>query len=540
MRVITDKDVIGQYLHDASKKPTAPENVRRVVFPRNLGDLVDVHQEADRGSFPIRYRGAGSGLTGGCVPVGDAGPEDVVVFEKLLSVPTDVDGFDFVGVTEDGKHADYGVNSTTGEFLLPAGVTVAKRDEILKSHGRMNPIQPTHSGASWLGNVATNATGLPGAFGDTRDWTGLVGVVQANGERLVDLGQGPTTLCPKQVILRTRQGREIVADLPTSFWKRSPRKNTTGLYTGQGVFPRDLFVGSSGILGGLPYAACRSLPRRVEALVENNPDIWAGMVFFEDTKRALEAAIEAVERYQLEQGRTRDNINGQGLGVVGIDIIGGGLDFARRYNQRVGGPAIPQRAQAALEIGLLYDDYGTAQRVSELMDRYGAIDSWFDPSASDAIRRVRSSVPSSVNEAVTHKVGTDSVVPLRELVAMYEHWEQRIDTYGSKRSVDGPHGSVLGHIGRDADSGGHLHFNVVSQGSDKEYRVARALQWEMIKYAMDHGGNACAEHGIFGKTVYKDGKDVSLFRAVHGDEAAVQLDAMREAFGAKMLNRGLY
>jgi len=139
-------DAIGDdYTHDecltvAAVRPAA------LVRPESTADVVAVLRLADETGTPVTARGAGTGLSGGAVPV----PEGILVSFERMDAIVEIDTENHVAVVQ-------------------PGVSLARLDEALAPHGLIYPVYPGEYSAFLGGNVATNAGGMRAVkYGVTR------------------------------------------------------------------------------------------------------------------------------------------------------------------------------------------------------------------------------------------------------------------------------------------------------------------------------------------------------------------------------------
>ena len=205
------------YLEDASGFRGYAE---RVIVPSDEAGVVAALREAASAQAPLTIAGAGTGLTGGRVPMGGW----VIALEKLTRL-------------------EVHTAQATGQFYPP---------------------DPTETGASIGGTIATNASGARSfKYGATRRWIERLRIVLADG-RVLDIGRGDAIdfACP-------------AIPLP------SVTKNTAGYLLRPGMDWIDLFAGSEGTLGVVTEARLRLLPAPAAVL--------AGVMFFPHDDAALEA-----------------------------------------------------------------------------------------------------------------------------------------------------------------------------------------------------------------------------------------------------------
>lgn len=190
------------YSYDATNRMSLPE---AVVFPADADEISLILKMANAERFPVVPRGAGSGFTGGSVPV-EGG---VALSTERMTRIIDIDTSNLTAVVE------------------PGVVTWDLQQEVEKL-GLFYPPDPTSQRFSTIGgNIAENAGGPRAVkYGVTRDYV---------------------------------LGLELV--LPTG------EVITTGVRTAKGVVGYDLtrlIVGSEGTLGVVTRATLRLIPRPAE------------------------------------------------------------------------------------------------------------------------------------------------------------------------------------------------------------------------------------------------------------------------------------
>jgi glycolate oxidase len=215
-QIITDSDVLQTYARDESEtEPSPPEAVIRA---RTSADVVSVMQAAAKHGTFVTPRGAGTGRTGGAVPVRGG---IVLAFEGMNQI-------------EEVHRADL-------VTVVQPGVVLKTLHDTVEAEGLFYGPDPNSLSTCVLGgNLAENAGG-PRAFkyGVTRDWALGLEVVTADGT-LLTLG------------------------------KRSV-KGVTGYDLAA------LVVGSEGTLAVITKATLKLLPRpeRVVTLLALLPDVRA-------------------------------------------------------------------------------------------------------------------------------------------------------------------------------------------------------------------------------------------------------------------------
>ena len=219
-----------------------------IVTPHGEADVIAFLRSASNAATPVTIAGAGTGVTGGRVPLSGA----LLSLEKLNRLEI---------------HA--------GLAVAGPGVLLADLHVAAAAAGQFYPPDPTETSASIGGTIATNASGSRSfRYGDTRRHVLRLRVVLMDG-RVLDVRRGDAVDFPVPAI-----------PIPHT------TKHTAGYRLSPGMDWIDLFVGSEGTLGVVIEAELRLLPSPEEFL--------AGVVFFPDDAHA----IDAVEAWRTE-ARTR-------------------------------------------------------------------------------------------------------------------------------------------------------------------------------------------------------------------------------------------
>ena len=186
------------YSYDATRETAVPE---AVVFPRNVAEVSEIMKLANRHRVAVVPRGAGSGFSGGAIPLQGGIVLAMNHFNRILQIDTD----NLVAIVEPGV--------VTAEFQKAA--------EALGLFYPPDPASMTY--ATIGGNIAENAGGMRAVkYGVTKDYVLGLEVVLPNGE-VVHTG----SKCVKDVV---------------------------------GYNLTQLFVGSEGTLGIVTQAILRLLP----------------------------------------------------------------------------------------------------------------------------------------------------------------------------------------------------------------------------------------------------------------------------------------
>lgn len=215
-----------------------------IAAPSGEAETIAFLKEASARALPVTIGGAGTGVTGGRVPLRGA----LLSLAKLARLEIEA-GFAVAG----------------------PGVPLSELHAAAARTGQFYPPDPTETSASLGGTIATNASGSRSfRYGDTRRHVLGLRVALMDG-RLLDL----------------RRGEAIDFPVPALPLPRTT-KHTGGYRLAPGMDWIDLFVGSEGTLGVVTEATVRLLPEPKAFL--------AGVVFFAGD----EAAVDAVEIWRGE------------------------------------------------------------------------------------------------------------------------------------------------------------------------------------------------------------------------------------------------
>jgi glycolate oxidase len=143
--VRTGDAIKDDYGHDEALT-AEPQRPLAVVSPASTDEVAAVVRLADEHGIPVTARGAGTGMSGGCIPR----PDGIVVSFERMNRVLEVDTDNFVAVVEPGVQLD-------------------QLDAELAPLGLVYPVYPGEYSASLGGNVATNAGGMRAVkYGVTR------------------------------------------------------------------------------------------------------------------------------------------------------------------------------------------------------------------------------------------------------------------------------------------------------------------------------------------------------------------------------------
>jgi FAD/FMN-containing dehydrogenase len=391
------------------------------LLPAAEDAVAAVLREALAAGVGVTVAGAGTGVTGGRVPLGGW----VLSLEKFTRLEI---------------HRDYAIAG--------AGVLLRDLHAAAQSTGQFYPPDPTETGASIGGSIATNASGSRSfKYGATRRWIERLSVILADG-RILKVARGDA--------VDFETGTVPLPDVT---------KNTAGYLLRPGMDWIDLFTGSEGTLGVVTEARLRLLPAPAGVL--------AGVLFFPDD----ESALDAVEDWRVTAtARMLEYFDAPSLALL-----------RGRF------PDIPLAARAAILFEQELErenDSGEIEKWLARVESAGALESsWLAESASDRerFRRLRHALPELVNETVrrngTLKMGTDHAVPLARNRDMLAYYRACLEREFPGRYV------IFGHIG-DA----HVHVNILP--SREQAESAGALLLEFARHAVALGGTVSAEHGL--------------------------------------------
>jgi glycolate oxidase len=204
--VVAGDAVKDDYARDEALTVT-PQRPLAVVLPATTDEVAAVLRLADEHRVPVTARGAGTGMSGACVPR----PDGIVVsFERMAAI-LEIDTENFVAVVEPGVQLD-------------------QLDEALLPHGLVYPVFPGEYSASLGGNVATNAGGMRAVkYGVTRHHViGLEAVLPSGeviqcGGKVVKVSTGYDLT---QLVIGSEGTLALVTKAFLKLYPRSPHQAT--------------------------------------------------------------------------------------------------------------------------------------------------------------------------------------------------------------------------------------------------------------------------------------------------------------------------
>ncbi|MRJ03207.1 MAG: FAD-binding protein [Epsilonproteobacteria bacterium] len=282
------------YSYDATRDHYEPE---AVLFPRNEEDVSKVLRYCNERRIPVVPRGAGSGFTGGALPIRGG---VVLALERHMNRIKEIDLKNMVAVVE-------------------PGVINKELQREVERHGLFYPPDPASQEYSTIGgNVAENAGGMRAAkYGITKDYVMALRAVLPNGE-IIRAGKRTIKDVAGYNLAGILVGSEGTLAVITEITLRllsKPRLTKTVM----GVFPT---VGEAmnavykSLAGGANPVAMEFLDnltiRAVEEKFHKGLPVDAGAILISDIDGNVEEEIDyqiaLLERFFKENGATQFHI----------------------------------------------------------------------------------------------------------------------------------------------------------------------------------------------------------------------------------------
>ena len=194
------------YGHDEALTATAQLPLA-VVSPATTDEVAALLRLADERRVPVTARGAGTGMSGGCIPR----PDGIVVSFQRMNRIVEIDTDNFVAVVEPGVQLD-------------------QLDAALAPLGLVYPVFPGEYSASLGGNVGTNAGGMRAVkYGVTRHHVlGLEAVLPSGevircGGKIVKASTGYDLT---QLIIGSEGTLALVTNAYLKLYPRAPHSST--------------------------------------------------------------------------------------------------------------------------------------------------------------------------------------------------------------------------------------------------------------------------------------------------------------------------
>ncbi len=482
---------------DKSQLRVETDRVDSVESPETEKDLVRILQTS---SNLVTFRGAGTGVTGGCVPTQGG---IILATERMLKAALP-DGYRQVD-DEDVIGRSVSIGLRESEALVPPGISLQTLDHVLADHGMLMP-NPTASDALLGAATNTNASGTRTfAFGAMRENIDSLRVVLADGDVLA-LRRGEVSAEGRRLRLTTLGGTIYEVTVPS--YRMFPGKNAAGLYAKPEMDAIDLFIGSEGLLGAVSQVGLRLKPRR---------DVESGLFFFENQEAALRFIDSA--RPKRYDGKT-------GTGLISLEF------YDRNSLELAGGKQeveLPAKAACAVQYEYFSGDEAVEHVLADLYEAHGVVDNWQD----HRVVAFRHAVPETINGIIARyrmrKLGTDFAVPAEQFPAMMAAYGEAISRFDAACQTEGPHSALFGHVGNH-----HLHLNLIPR-NPAEAEVALRIYTGLARKAVQLGGTVSAEHGVGKKMI--DGKP--YLHMMYGDQGLREIAAVKRVLDPRMrLNRG--
>jgi glycolate oxidase len=157
--IFTDPEILSNYASDYTEDISCLPNV--VIKPNTTSDISKVLSFCNKHKVPVTPRGAGTGLSGGSIPIKGGISLSMEKFDKIL----DIDEENFQATVESGVINDHFQTA-------------------VKEKGLFYPPDPASKGSCFLGGNIAHSSGGPKAlkYGTTKDYVLNLEVVLPNGE----------------------------------------------------------------------------------------------------------------------------------------------------------------------------------------------------------------------------------------------------------------------------------------------------------------------------------------------------------------------
>jgi len=451
MIVKDDPEILQNYLNDASNFKGYAE---KVYIPENLQEVKQIISKLYQDKIPFTVSGAGTGLTGGRVPV-----EGVIISMERLNNILEID-------------------YSKGLARVQPGLLLTELESELNRNGYFFPPNPTEKNSSIGGNIANNASGSRTfKYGAYRKFVKELSVILANGDEIV-VTKSNKLLENNHLNILSKEGN--LYDIPITPVQLPNTKNAAGYYLNEKMSATDLFTGSEGTLGVI-----------VEAVLEFNkmPERLIGFItFFENVDNMLKY-VEKVRKSSLENNKN-DYRKVKDISARLIELFDeNALNLIREKY-----PQVPENARACI---------WTEQEYSVQNEEY-VLNAWFETigeytqladftwvsmndNEHEKFRDFRHAIPSKVVDIVARngfkKFGTDTAVPVENFNEFYTFVVDKFENSGIEFAI-------WGHIGN-----AHLHANLLPK-TQQEFEKSSELFNLVLKKAVKLGGTISGEHGI--------------------------------------------
>lgn len=487
-------------LSDESKLSGRAEN--RIV-PLDENELRGALIYLNNRSLPANIVAMRTGVCGGAVPQGG----DVIELTNLTGI---------TGVGKDDRGFYIRVRPCTTLDDIDAQLLSGLTDDTPElSDGALSefratgpyfyPVDPTETGSSIGGNIATNASGpLTFRYGPTRDWVRAIKIMFADGG-YTWINRGAVHADGRRMSFCA--GRSFYSFMVPSYDSRTGVKNAAGPLISENMDLIDLFIGSEGIFGVICEAEIYLAPRKRNlALVAFFPGDAEALA----AAKGLKAGCGFLEFLEFMDGRSLELLR---------RVTAGDPAF-------LGLPAFPEGAGSSLFFDIPADS--PLDGIIAILGEHGCSPSqvWCASEPSDAarLRRMRHSIPRTIFEYVAslkgempaiHKMGTDMSVPDAAADEMMAFYARRLEEEGLEYVM-------FGHIGDN-----HPHVEIILK-SVEDFEKSKRLYDEFAAKAVELGGSPSAEHGI-GKI------KTHYITMLYGDRAAEELRKVKSVLDPNMI-----
>ncbi|MGQ9454772.1 MAG: FAD-binding oxidoreductase [Armatimonadota bacterium] len=489
-------DEYAEYLRDESRSVGEAESIS---FPSCEDEVRRVLEEASRLRMPVTVQGARTGIVAGAVPRGG----HILNLSRMKSIGD-------IRICSDDQ---------ARVRVLPGSLLSEIREKI-EPQGWFFPPDPTETGASIGGMVATNASGaMTFHYGSTRSWIEGIRLVLADGD-VMHLRRGECFASGRLFSLTTESGRTIQGRLPG--YKQPDVKSAAGYFVHDNMDLLDLFIGMEGTLGVVTEVELRLIPM---------PGAVHGLAIF------LPDEESAIKLVRVARGEQVEGVDFSPARPAAIEFFSSeALAFLREAKEKYSAfesiPSLDPGWRTAVYVEYHAQTDGQAEEcvmgIMEAATLLGATedDTWYATTDREIepIKAFRHAVPEAVNLLIDErkrqcpditKLGTDMSVPdeyLNEAVSMYRRDLTR----------HGLEFVMFGHIGDN-----HVHVNVIPR-SREEYELGRSLYLSWGKQVVEMGGSISAEHGI-GKL------KVPFLELMYGPDGIAEMRALKRLFDPHML-----
>ncbi len=282
---------------DESLKPSA---IRpgAVVFPSKTSDVAAAVKIALQHQTPVTARGAGTGLSGACIP----SPGGLVVsFERMTGL---------LEIDEAGHVA-----------VVQPGLTLAELDEATAKVGLVYPVFPGTNAASLGGNVATNAGGMRAVkYGVTRHQVLGLEAVTGKGEVIRSGGRfvkSTTGYDLTQLIIGSEGTLALVTEATLRLHPRM-------VHTGSILAP---FSSIDEIAAVIPQVVASGVQPMILEYIDRAT--MKGLLRMNDLALGLSDEVKAATEAYLVvvlEGRTQDRLDEDIADVAGQLEVAGAID----------------------------------------------------------------------------------------------------------------------------------------------------------------------------------------------------------------------